>query len=182
MTLFRQFFARPHRRSGEAHFPVRMEGRGCWWNDPRAIPLAAGRGFNVQVVGEAQFQGEIGSIVGGRCEEGHNCEVPAELVLAGNDRDPEAVGVMINSRPVGWLPGELAAALRPLLVDLGRDGHAITCKAKIVGGWDRGRDDRGYFGVKLSLSLPLKVHPAAGRPEDRHNGWSLRLSQQAERI
>jgi hypothetical protein len=164
MVLFRQFFAQPHRRPGEAHFPVRFEGQGCWWNDPAAVPLAAGRGFNVHVVGESQFQGEIAAIVGGRCEEGHNCHVPAQLVLAGTAWDPDAVGVTINSRPVGWLPPELARALRPWIATVRLDGKALTCKAKIVGGWDRGRADRGFFGVKLSLSLPPKIHPEAAAP------------------
>lgn len=163
--LFQQFFARPHRRPGEPHFPNRLEGRGCWWDDPGATALAAGRGFNVKAVGEAQFQAEIGSIVGGRCEEGHACEVPAELVLAGDDRDPEAIGILINSRPVGRLPDEISALVRPPLIALMREGKPVTCRAKIVGGWDRGIGDRGYFGVKLSLSLPLKRHRAAARRE-----------------
>lgn len=160
---FRWLFGRPHRIPGEDHPPVSFDGRGCWWNDPQAIPLAAGRGFNVQAVGESQFQSEIASLVGGRCEEGHNCQMPAELVLAGNERDPDAVGIRIDGLPVGYLPFETAGQVRPLLEALALSRKAVTCKAKVVGGWDRGRSDRGYFGVKLSLSLPPKVHPEAGR-------------------
>lgn len=156
-TPFQWLFGKPHRRPGEVHPPVSFDGKGCWWSDPQAIPLGAGRGFNVHAVGESQFQSEIASIVGGRCEEGHNCQVPAELVLAGTERDPEAVGIRINGRPVGYLPFEAADQVRPLILALGNRGKAITCKAKIVGGWDRGKDDRGYFGVKLSLSLPPKL-------------------------
>lgn len=163
MKPFRQFFSKPHQRPGEVDFPVRFDGRGCWWDDAGTIPLAAGRGFNVQVVGEAQFQSEIGASVGGRCTEGHNCEVPAELVLAGNDVDPQAIGVLVDGRPVGWLPSELSATVRPRIAAFRRHGKLVTCKAKIVGGWDRGRADRGYFGVKLSLSMPLREHPAAIR-------------------
>lgn len=161
--LFKWLFTKPHQSGGENHYPVSFEGKGCWWNDPEAIPLGAGRGFNIRAVGESQFQAEIASIVGGRCEEGHNCEVPAELVLDRTELDPGAVAIRINNLLVGYLPYEAAEQVRPLLIALAHQGKAITCKAKIVGGWDRGRHDRGYFGVKLSLSLPPKVHPASGR-------------------
>ena len=161
--LFKRLFPGPHRSQGEVHPFVAFEGKGCWRDDAQAIPLAAGRGFNVRAVGESQFQSEISSIVGGRCEEGHNCQMPAELVLAGSERDPHAVGIRINGLPVGYLPFEPAKQVRRMLKELRSKGKAITCKAKIVGGWDRGRWDRGFFGVKLSLSLPPKVHPRAGR-------------------
>ena len=161
MRLFEDFFARPHRKRGQPHFPPNLEGKGCWWDDPSALPLAAARGFNVELVGELQWQAEIAAAVGGRCEEGHNCQVPAVLVLADDPRDPNAVGVTINSRPVGWIAAAAAAEIRPQLVALNAESRPVTCRAKIVGGWNRGRSDRGYFGVKLSIALPLKVHRKA---------------------
>ena len=159
--LFGRLFSRSHRSAGAAHLPVTFEGQGCWWDDPRAIPLGAARGFNIQAVGESQFQAEIGAIVGGPCEEGHNCQVPAELVLAPTERDPDGVGIRIKDLPVGYLPFEAARQVRPLLLAFGDRRKAVTCKAKIVGGWDRGQGDRGYFGIRLSVSLPPKVHPRA---------------------
>jgi hypothetical protein len=160
-ALFERLFSVPHQVPGEVHQPVSFDGRGCWWNDPQAIPLGAGRGFNIEAVGELQFQDEIGAIVGGRCEGGHNCQVPAELVPVPTERDPGAVGIRIAGRPVGYLPAEAARQLRPLLAALADRGKAITCKAKIVGGWDRGEGDRGYFGVKLSLAMSPAVHREA---------------------
>lgn len=163
--LFRRLFSKPHRIPGADHQPRSFDGEGCWWDDPQATPLAAGRGFNIQAVGESQFQEEIGSIVGGRCVEGHNCQVPAELVFAGTERDPEGIGIRINDLPVGYLPFEVAKEVRPLIEALSDKDKAITCKAKVVGGWDRGRGDQGFFGVKLSLSLPPKVDRRARRSE-----------------
>lgn len=160
---FRRIFAKPHQARGHDHYPTSFEGRGCWWDDPQAIPLGAGRGFNVRAVGESQYQSEISSIVGGRCEEGHNCQFPAELVLAAIEGDANAVAIRIDGHSVGFLPSDSAELVRPLLTTLASRQKAVTCKAKIVGGWDRGKRDRGYFGVKLSLSLPPKVHPRAGR-------------------
>ncbi len=45
MILFQQFFAQPHRRNGEAHFPVRFEGHGKLDLSlpPKAHPDVAGR-------------------------------------------------------------------------------------------------------------------------------------------
>lgn len=169
MKLFQEFFAKPHLRPGEAHFPV-SPGTGCWWNDPDAVPLAAARGFNIALRGELQFQAEIAAAVGGRCAEGHSCQVPAQLVLAATASDPMAIGVEINSRPVGWLASEVGPELRPQLTSLNPDGKPVTCKAKIVGGWERGPDDRGYFGVRLSLALPLKVHKAVSPKRSKRHG------------
>lgn len=164
MRLFPEIFGRPHQRQGETHFPVSHVGQGCWWAAEHVLPLAAGRGFNVEIVGESQFQDVLAALAGGRCELGHNCEMPAEICPAGTDRDPMAVGVTIDSRPVGWLPSGLGDAVRAQLPRLNPNGFPVTCKGKIVGGWDRGRGDRGMFGVRLSLSFPLKTHPAARHP------------------
>lgn len=161
MNLFAKFFAAPHHVPGTPHFPTSFEGKGCWWDDPAVIALAPGRGFNVAAVGESQFQGEIAAIVGGRCEEGHNCQFPAELVAAPDRIDPNAIGIRIGGRPVGRLPAELSALVSQRLHTLNPGSKPVTCKAKIIGGWDRGRRDKGYFGVKLSLALPPRIHPRA---------------------
>lgn len=165
MRLFSQIFSKPHQRADQPHFPTNYDGLGCWWNARGVLPLAGARGFNVSLVGESQWQQEIGAIVGGRCAEGHNCHFPAQLVFDDSQRDPNAVGVMIDGRAVGWLPQELAPQIRLALSQMNPEARPVTCKAKIVGGWDRGRHDRGYFGVKLSLALPLKVARANRAPE-----------------
>lgn len=35
----------------------------------------------------------------------------------------------------------------------GCPGADVKCSAMIVGGWDRGKGDTGYFGVKLDLPV-----------------------------
>lgn len=162
MTLFPEIFAKPHHTKGQPHFPTNYDGKGNWWDAEGALALAAGRGFNIRAVGESQWQQELAALMGGRCEEGHNCHVPAQLVPDNSGREPDAVGVMINGRAVGWLPSEIASDVRAALARLNPAGRPVTCKAKVVGGWDRGRKDRGYFGVKLSLSLPIKPCAKAG--------------------
>lgn len=156
MTLFKALFARPHRAAGQPHFPANYDGTGCWWFERGVLPLGAAHGFNVDLVGEMQWQDNLSALTGGRCEEGHNCHFPAQLVFDDNSRDPNAIGVMIDHRAVGWVPSEMSADLRPAILRLNPEGKPVTCKAKVMGGWDRGPDDRGYFGVKLSISMPLK--------------------------
>lgn len=164
MKRFQRFFGKPHRRPGEPHFPTNYDGSGCWWAEDGVLPLAAGRGFNLPVVGELQWQDSIAAVVGGRCEEGHNCQMPAQLVFDdANPHDPNAIGVMIDSHAVGWIPWEKAVEFRAALRKLNIENLPVTCKAKVIGGWDRGRKDRGLFGVKLSLSMPLKVRRDALR-------------------
>jgi hypothetical protein len=167
VQLFQRIFGKTHRLPDQPHFPTNYDGAGCWWYEDGVVPLAAARGFNISVVGESQWQDSISAIVGGRCEEGHNCHFPARLVLdASRPHDQNAVGVMIGNRAVGWLPGELSEDFRAAIEQVNPRGLPVTCKAKIVGGWDRGRRDRGYFGVKLSISWPPKPDkraPAASR-------------------
>jgi len=180
--LFDQIFSKPHQTPHQPHFPTNYDGFGCWWNAPGVLPLAAGRGFNVPLVGESQWQREIGAIVGGRCAEGHNCHFPAQLVPDDSQQDPDAIGVMIDGKAVGWLPHELAPQVRLALGRLNPNGKPVTCKAKVVGGWDRGRDDRGYFGVKLSLALPMKVQAANGQRSSDVSRFSARASAKPQPV
>ena len=98
----------------------------------------------LDVVGESHYQRELEEISGGRTEDGVDLSVNAELVPQDdNPHDQNAVAVQVNGTIVGFLPREQAAAYR--CAGRGREKHG----ARIVGGWDRGSDDRGHFGVRL---------------------------------
>jgi hypothetical protein len=121
------------------------------------IVLARGRGYTFEVVGESHRQATIDAICGGKCEDGHNLEVTAQLLLIeGNPHDPNAVGVFVDGQLVAYVPRQLAAGIRADILRLSPDERPVTCDAKIVGGWDRG-DDEGHYGIKLSLANPLRV-------------------------
>jgi hypothetical protein len=34
------------------------------------------------------------------------------------------------------------------------DGKVVGCRASLSGGWNRGPEDRGTFGVRLALDTP----------------------------
>lgn len=108
--------------------------------------------FSVKVVGESNYQEAIERAVGGRSEDG--CEKIVDAVLHledSNPHDPMAVQVLIGGSVCGYLSRENAKAYREQLKKAGHPKVTISCKAMIVGGWDRGPHDRGHFGIRLDL-------------------------------
>ncbi len=108
--------------------------------------------YDLDVVGESHYQDALESICGGRTERGHRLEVEAHLVPEDdNPHDTKAVCVYIQGHVVGYLDRETARSFRKQLAKIGMEGIAAQCNAIIVGGWDRGGRDQGYFGVKIDL-------------------------------
>ncbi len=111
---------------------------------------------DVEVVGESAHQDDLLALTGGRRRFG-GVEVSTVARLVpdpGNAVDPEAVAVFIEGRPVGWLRRDDARRYHARIDALREAGEAATCVALIRGGWDRGGDDLGRFGVVLRLPPP----------------------------
>ena len=108
--------------------------------------------YSIEVVGESYYQKNLERICGGRTEEGHRLEVDAFLVLEDdNPHDRKAVRIDVLGGTVGYLDRRTARSFRKQLAKIGFAGGVAKCSGIIVGGWDRGGGDRGYFGVKLDL-------------------------------
>jgi hypothetical protein len=115
------------------------------FGSPRKIPIA-------EVVGESHYQDELSKICGGRTEDGHDKIFDALLIPEDNNpADSKAVRVDILGRTVGHLSRENARQLRKKAQDEGIAKYALRVKARIRGGWYRGPDDQGFFGVTLDL-------------------------------
>ncbi len=117
----------------------------------RAVSLRGTR--DLELVGESRHQDELLDLVGGcRPYGGVDATAVAELVLdPANPYDPDAILVLIDDRPVGYLRHDDAVAYRAEVIDsLDLHGFA-TCWAHIRGGWDRGHGDVGALGVTLEL-------------------------------
>ena len=68
-----------------------------------------------------------------------------------NPYDSKAVRVDIEQQTVGHLSRNVARGYRKRLKQAGHPQLVSICDAVIRGGWDRGPDDRGHFGVWLDL-------------------------------
>lgn len=128
--------------------------------DRDVIHLAPGRGFTFNVVGESEFQRALSKICGGKKTGGHKHEATASLRFVINPHDPNAVAVDIDGKQVGWIPSPITSEIRREIAAVSPVGN-VACKAKIVGGWDEEHGE-GHFGVKLSLSRPLKLSTKVG--------------------
>ena len=120
----------------------------------RVVDLVRWKGngrFDVEVVGESHYQRNLTQICGKRKEHGENRIVDATIWLEDNNPyDDKAVRVTIGNLNVGHLNRMAAPVYRLRLI---RDGHPLgvgMCKAKIKGGWKRGKDV-GSYGVWLDL-------------------------------
>ena len=108
--------------------------------------------YAVEVVGESHFQDALDRICGGRTKAGHRLETKASLVLEyGGPHAPKAIRVDIDGQTAGYVERKAARNLWESLAEIELDKKIATCDAIILGGWDRGKGDRGYFGVKLDL-------------------------------
>jgi len=101
--------------------------------------------FCVQVVGESHYQNHLTSLCGERSAEGVTMVLRADVVPdSSNKFDHEAVRVDIGGLTVGYLPREAAPQWRRQF-----GSNPVQCEALIRGGWYRGPQDEGMFGVRL---------------------------------
>lgn len=115
--------------------------------------------FSQPVIGGSYYQREIDGIAGGRTAEGHEFERKADIVLLDENRhDNKAVRIDIDNKTVGYLSRRDARQYREWLRNQRYPENVIMeCTALITGGWDRGRNDRGPYEVRLDLP-PLDLY------------------------
>jgi len=130
----------------------------------RGAPLADGVKLKgkgrVGVVGERSYEPALVAVTCGRTELGVNVGVLAALVPEpDNPYDPRAVAVQVDGQTLGYLSKSDAKAYGAVLEKVTADGKLAFCNATIRGGWDRGGEDRGDFGVTLDLARPEEALP-----------------------
>jgi hypothetical protein len=127
--------------------------KGYRGEDRNVSNQAKARGsYSLEVVGESNYQKALERICGGRSRDGAEKHVTATLVLEdSNPYDENAVRIDIAGSTVGYLSRHDAKSYRGRLKQMGEGSLTQECRALIRGGWDRGRNDRGNFGVRLDL-------------------------------
>jgi len=115
--------------------------------------LKPGRGWTVEVVGEASYQGDLQRAYRRYGGDGHDLRVAAVLQPEqGNRFDANAVMVVIDGRTVGYLPRDRAAEYRDAI---GR--QTAGCSAKIIGGFKLNNGSQAHYGVRLNVSWPPRL-------------------------
>lgn len=118
----------------------------------RNINLNGGDTFSAQIVGESYYQQNLKKICGDYSKDGVDQVVMATLIHDDNNPyDNKSISVEISGCTVGHLSRSAARHFRKKMTDKGYEGLPVTCKANIRGGWKRGKNDVGLFGVVLDL-------------------------------
>jgi hypothetical protein len=111
-------------------------------------------GFDLEVVGESNYQKHLKKLCGGYSKEGSRTEVIAELHYENNNpHDKLAIRVDINGKTAGYLPREDARFYRKRVRKAGHEGIIISCNGKIFGGKKLGLFKKTFFGVWLDLPI-----------------------------
>lgn len=115
--------------------------------------LRDGRG--VTVVGESFRQDAITHLIGG----GRGGPVRATFwatlnAETDNPRDPTAVRVDIDGKPVGYVGRGECKDWAPVLARLARDGRVAYCKAAVMGGGKRADGTEAMYGVFAYAAAP----------------------------
>ncbi|WP_153033776.1 HIRAN domain-containing protein [Amycolatopsis sp. YIM 10] len=118
----------------------------------------------VRVVGESRYQRALRDAASGMAAanefDGHIPVTAALVPEPGNKWDPNAVRVDVldgdRTRPVGYLPAELAKEYQPTFLELRADGFLGTCPGRIAGGGAK------YYGIYLHLASPRELRFALG--------------------
>jgi len=151
----------PRRAARVLHIPPDRRATGA----PPPDPIAATAGvteydaeYPMYAVGEHAYQVALRGIVEaerthGRGGQSAACEVVAMLIPGpGTAPNMDGVRVEIREQCVGYLLRGDAAQYRSLL------GQArMPVRAVIVDDWNRGRPDRGFYGVRLALTLEVAL-------------------------
>ena len=111
----------------------------------------------MDVGGESHYQHNLESIAGPKNEVGYNLAVDVVLIREpDNEFDSNAIAVYAAAQApgaeavkVGYVARETAVGLAPAIDRRNGEGETVGLEGAIRGGWDRGGDDVGYFGISL---------------------------------
>jgi HIRAN domain len=136
-------WGRPDDRSGVASATSALVS---WLQVPALNP-----GPPIDIAGESHYQDALEQVGGGRNAFGvRNQLITVELVREpANPYDPNAVKIQADGHHLGYLPREDAPRFHAVIDRLTAKNRPATCRARLTGGWDRGRHDRGSIGLRI---------------------------------
>lgn len=113
--------------------------------------------YPLEIVGESFYDAPIARALGLKLEANRDAVHERRIaVLAFDDEnaaDPNAVALTFGTEVCGYLPRELAPRFRRL-VEAKKPGATMAgVWVLVTGGWNRGRGDRGFFGIRVDLHI-----------------------------
>jgi len=131
------------------------------FGEKETVYIEGDGGFDLEVVGESNYQKHLKKLCGGYSKEGSKTEVIAKLIFENNNpHDNQAIRVDIEGKTVGYLSREDARIYRKRIRKAGYDEITILCNGKIFGGKKLGLLRKTNFGVWLDLPIEeLFDHP-----------------------
>ena len=124
------------------------------FGEKESIFIEGDGGYDLEVVGESNYQKHLKKLCAGYSKEGSRTEVVAKLHHEDrNPHDPKAIRVDINGKTVGYLCREDARLYRKRIKKTGHEGIIVSCNAKIFGGKKVGLFKKTYFGVWIDLPI-----------------------------
>ncbi len=117
-------------------------------------------GHRVAVTGEGHYLAAFDAAFGPRRKQGARMGVEVVVTLhhePTNPYDPNAIAVHLGGATCGYLPRTAIPAILPTIIALAAAGKVAACEAVITGGWDRGPDDQGSYGMTLSVAGPDRL-------------------------
>jgi hypothetical protein len=133
----------------------RLLGRSDPTVTPQTPTVRLPGGWPIKIVGESQYRPGIERVSGGPSRDGVEHKCIARLVPeSSNPYDNAAVAVYIADELVGYLDRDAARAYGPTGKALAGRGQVGDTDALIRGGWNRSANDKGDYGVTISLATP----------------------------
>ncbi|MDY6854516.1 MAG: hypothetical protein SWO11_07380 [Thermodesulfobacteriota bacterium] len=134
MGLFSWLFGSKNKKNEK---PINLNGPGT---------------FSIEIVGESHYQENLKKIAGDYSEDGVEKDVLAKVIHENdNPYDNKAISIEISGYKVGHLNKSEARYYRRKFIEYGQEGRPGICNARIRGGWKRGKNDLGYYGVVLDF-------------------------------
>lgn len=144
--------------AGRTRASIENQSRLRWTPERTTVKIAKGRGFTFDVVGESNYQDRLSDICGGKCEDGYNDEVDAQLVfISDNEHDPYAIGVMIMGEPVGCVSAAESERLRAEVLRINPDRRPVV--RAVVEAGEAGEAFLDHVDQRQPLKRGVAVNP-----------------------
>ena len=133
-------------------------GRGWHKVGKEFLAIRHGQEPDYDLVGESHWQDNIATVVGDKFEGGVYWQVVGQLCFEDNNpADKNAVVVLIDGKPVGWIPRADCKKVRAQITAQNPAAKPVICKAMIHSGFKARDGSWASYGVRIGLRDPIEL-------------------------